>query len=616
MKASAAERAPARVGVHATAVRWAAPVALSGITALAAMLRFAGFAQVPANPYYDAAVRSMGMSWHNFFYGAFDPSGQLAVDKIPVDLWLQVASVKLLDFSSASLRLPEAIAATLAVPLLFLVVRRLFGTAAGLASAAALAVLPVSVLTARSDTMDSVMMALLIGAAWLVVAGAQRRRAPLVIAGGAVAGLAFDVKLFESLIALPALALLALLVVDGPARRRVLTLGGAAVAYVATALAWLTAWSLSPAANRPFPIGSTDGSAWNVVFVFNGTARLHDPASPHLTATDPPGLLRLFSDGGQLYGALAGSVLLAAFALGAFALAERALARPRPVPGADVATATAETERRARLAGAIWIGTWLITGALLLSSLRRMELRYLDAVAPAAAAAVGVAVATLAAGAIRRRAAAFALVAGCALVAVAGPAIAKAPPWAGALALAGVAATALVAIVLHGLRSSSSRRVAAAALTATALVTVLAVPLTGALKVSGSATTDATKPGQPRVALSRFLTAHQGSARYEVASTSIGAADSLIVRDGRPVVMLTTIDGFPVLTPRQLAGFVRSGQLRYIVFQHGSCTPAAMGPGCAPVVRWAGRHVIDVSRAAGLPRGRVWRLTLKGGTTS
>jgi 4-amino-4-deoxy-L-arabinose transferase-like glycosyltransferase len=615
MKASAADRVPVRVGVRATAVRWAAPVALSAITALAAALRFAGFSQVPANPYYDAAVRSMGMSWHNFFYGAFDPSGQLSVDKIPVDLWLQVASVKLFGFSSVSLRLPEAIAATLAVPLLYAVVRRLFGTAAGLASAAALAVLPVSVLTARSDTMDSVMTALLVGAAWLVVAGAQRRRAPLVIAGGAVAGLAFEVKLFQSFIALPALALLALLLVDGSLRRRVLTLGGAAVAFVATALAWLIAWSLSPAAHRPFPIGSTNGSAWNVVFVYNGTARLHDPASPQLTATDPPRLLRLFSNSGHSYGMLIGAVVLAALVLGVFALAERALARPAPALGAGVAPSVA-LERRTRLAGAVWIGTWLITGVLLLSSLRRMELRYLETVAPAAAAAVGTSVAALAAGATRRRAAAFSLVAGCALVAVAGSAIAKAPGWAGALALGAVAVTAVVAIAGHDLSSVSGRRAAAAALTATALVAVLAVPLSQALRISGSSTTDATLPGPSRAVLSRFLTANQGSARYEVASTSLVAADSLIVRDGRPVLMLTTIYGFPVLTPHELAGFVRSGEVRYIVFQGGPCTPGRMAPQCAPVVRWAGDHVIDVSSAAGLPPRQVWQLTLAGGTTT
>ena len=75
------------------------------------------------------------------------PAGRLAVDKPPVDLWLQVASVKLLGFNSLALKLPEALAGTPSVPLLYDLVRRVFGRGAGLASALALAVLPVTVLT-------------------------------------------------------------------------------------------------------------------------------------------------------------------------------------------------------------------------------------------------------------------------------------------------------------------------------------------------------------------------------------------------------------------------------------------------------------------------------------
>ena len=71
---------------------------------------------------------------------------------------------------------------------------------AGLGAAATLAVLPAAILTAHSDTMDSVMMALDVLAAWLVVVGAQRRSAWPVVAAGAVVGLAFNVKLFEALI--------------------------------------------------------------------------------------------------------------------------------------------------------------------------------------------------------------------------------------------------------------------------------------------------------------------------------------------------------------------------------------------------------------------------------
>src|ERR1700730_14360271 len=111
----------------------------------------------------------MGFSWHNFFFGAFDPGGSVSIDKPPVDLWLQVASVKLVGFSATALKLPEALAGIAAVPLLFVAVRRMWSTPAALAAALALAVLPVEVLTSRSDTMDGVMMALLVIALLLIV---------------------------------------------------------------------------------------------------------------------------------------------------------------------------------------------------------------------------------------------------------------------------------------------------------------------------------------------------------------------------------------------------------------------------------------------------------------
>ena len=98
---------------------WLTWVALALITLGAAALRLIHIGQVPPDPFYDAAVRSMGLSWHNFFFGAFEPGGSVSIDKPPVDLWLQVASVKLIGFSNTSLKLPEALAGTLAVPLLF-----------------------------------------------------------------------------------------------------------------------------------------------------------------------------------------------------------------------------------------------------------------------------------------------------------------------------------------------------------------------------------------------------------------------------------------------------------------------------------------------------------------
>src|SRR5947209_9796551 len=164
-----------RVAVAVPRMPWRA-LPVTAVTALAGVLRLVALSGTQTNPYYDAAVRSMGQSWHNFFFAAFEPAGSASIDKPPVDLWLQVASVKLFGWHATTLLLPEAIAGTLAVPLLYAVVRRLFGDGAALASALALAVMPISGMTARSDTMDSLMMALSVVAAWLVVRAAETGR--------------------------------------------------------------------------------------------------------------------------------------------------------------------------------------------------------------------------------------------------------------------------------------------------------------------------------------------------------------------------------------------------------------------------------------------------------
>jgi 4-amino-4-deoxy-L-arabinose transferase-like glycosyltransferase len=310
------------------------------ITLFAAVLRLWQIGKVPPDPFYDAAVRSMTLSWHNFFFGAFEPSASVSIDKPPVDLWLQVASVKLLGFSSTTLKLPEALAGIVSVPLLFEAVRRLWSATAGIAAAAALAVLPIEVITARSDTMDAVMMALLVLALLLIARAIETGGVGWLLAGAAALGIAFDVKLLESLVALPGLAVLAAVGMPGSVPKRALQLAAAAAVYVVVALAWLTATLLVPAHDRPYAIGSTNGSAWNAAFVFNGKDRVsgkspepqgtvYESGHVYPTATQaerdhipivPPSVTRLLARIGPLSGQRLGMEVLIGLILGIPAL--------------------------------------------------------------------------------------------------------------------------------------------------------------------------------------------------------------------------------------------------------------------------------------------------------
>jgi 4-amino-4-deoxy-L-arabinose transferase-like glycosyltransferase len=491
------------------------------ITIAAGVLRLGfGFGSIAPNPFYDAAVRSMGLSWHNFFYGAFEPGGSVSVDKAPADLWLQELSVKLLGFSSTTLRLPEALAGTAAVALLYVLVARLFGRAAGLVAAAALAVMPVAVVTARSDTMDSLMMALLVAAALLALRAAQAGRAPL--AAGVVLGLAFNVKLFEALVPLPAIALLYVLAADGSLRTRVARLLAGGAAFVAVALAWVTVAGVASPGHRPYPIGSSNGSVWDVVFGFNGIGRLGHATGGALDATGP---LRLFD---SVYSPLIGAELAAALVFGALAW----------LVGRPWLMATRE-----RRAGAIALSAWLVLGVVLFSAMSALHARYLEAMTPAVAAVLGIAVAAL------------------------------------------------------------SRRSTAALLTGLAL---LAPPAAAAVRLARAGVSDSGRPGAAPVAqtlaLSRYLRPRTRGLQYELASSTPAPVGPLIVRDGRPVMMLTRPFGRQLTPPATLARAVLSGQLRYALIAPSTCRR------CTPSVRWAIAHGSDVSRQVHLPRGSLYRL--------
>src|ERR1700722_6728441 len=97
---------------------------VAAITVLAAVLYSWGLAGDPTHPYYTAAVRSMSLNWHNFFYGAFDPNGFITTDKLPGSFWIQALFVRALGFHPWVVLLPQVLAATACVPLLYATVRR------------------------------------------------------------------------------------------------------------------------------------------------------------------------------------------------------------------------------------------------------------------------------------------------------------------------------------------------------------------------------------------------------------------------------------------------------------------------------------------------------------
>ncbi len=614
------------------AAEWAI---LAAITAGAATLRLIHIGQVPPDPFYDAAVRSMTLSWHNFFFGAYEPGGSVSIDKPPIDLWLQVISVKLLGFSSTTLKLPEAFAGTVSVPLLYAVVRRIWSAPAGIAAAAAMAVLPIEVITARSDTMDAVMMLMLLLALFAVVRAAETGSSAWLIATAVALGIAFNVKLLESLVALPGIALFAYLGMTGSRLRRLVRLALPGVVYVIVALSWLTATLLFPAHDRPYAIGSTNGSAWNAAFVFNGTDRLggktaelgateYEPSHRYPVATQeerdhipigPPSPTRLLTTVGPLSGERLGMEILVGLLLGIPALlwGLRGEAEPPDSDTPDAGEEQLRKRRRMRRASAGALGAWMLVGIVLFSHQIRLHPRYVEGFTPAVAAMLGIGVAWAASPGGPRNLSRMrlgALLVTLAVIVYYSERLLYGYPiewWISLLGALGAAACALLART-DALPISARRRLAPNGVIVLALIAALVVPLKADQTAIVDRISDAglvgQLPGSQQHPLSAYLRAHRDGAYYELAAESATAVGSLIVQDARPVLMLTSYDGRVLTTVAKLEQLIAQGKVRY-AFLNTFCAGAAqsVNPACSAPARWVRAHGTDVSIKAGLSQG-------------
>jgi len=269
---------------------WLPRIALIVIAALAGLSYAWALNRDPLEPYYAASVRSMSMSWHDFFFGAFDPAGTITLDKLPGAFWLQALAVRAFGVHTWAIVLPQAVEGVLTVLVLYRAVARLAGPVAGLIAAGVVAASPATVALDRGNISDSLMILLVVLAADAVTSALVHGRQGMLVVAGIWVGLAFQAKMIEAWMLLPAFGLVYLLCGPGSTARRVRQLlVGAAVAAVVS-LSWMTAVSLVPAAHRPYVDGSHNDSVYEQVFVYNGFGRFGDQTPLQLLAGQSLGL--------------------------------------------------------------------------------------------------------------------------------------------------------------------------------------------------------------------------------------------------------------------------------------------------------------------------------------
>ncbi|WP_376793590.1 ArnT family glycosyltransferase [Thermogemmatispora sp.] len=248
------------------------------LAAIALLSVFLNFYQLGANGfgnlYYAAGVRSMLDSWHNFFFVSFDPGGFVTIDKPPLGFWLQVASAKIFGFTPFSVLLPQALAGVLSVLLLYHLVRRHFGTTAGLLAALALAISPISVVTNRNNTIDSTLVLVMLLGAWAVMRAAETGKLRWLLLCALCIGLGFNIKMLEAYLVVPAYGLLYLLAAPRRILVRIGHLALATVLMLAVSFSWALAVDLTPASARPYVGSSQDNSEISLALGYNGIQRL------------------------------------------------------------------------------------------------------------------------------------------------------------------------------------------------------------------------------------------------------------------------------------------------------------------------------------------------------
>jgi len=631
--------------MHVTRSRSSSSAAAAAIAALPAFVPIALAAVLNtwalgqngyANVYYSAGVKSMLLSWHNFFFLAADPAGLVSIDKPPLGLWVQAASAELFGFAPLSLLLPQALMGVAAVAALYAIMRKRYGTLAASAGALTLAAFPSFVAVSRDNNVDTLLILLMTLACGAALRAIETGRLRELLGAAALVALAFNTKALAAYLVVPGIAAGYLCCAPGPARRRAghLLLAGALCG--ALSLAWMIAVDLTPASQRPFVGSSTHNSELGLTFGYNGfgrvggqkggpgqlanqevvpegqslasaeaagaaNVRLPTPspaAAPKVAATifagpvsfgTAPGPLRLFLKG---FGDQCAWLL--AFAL--FGLVAVALTRPaRGDP---------------RLAGLIVFGGFLLCEAGFLSlSKGIVHPYYVSALGPGVAVMVGFGLAAIA-GSARRSTVALVLAAVLVTAAVQIHLLHHAhylAVWQLLLVPAALAATLAVVIAR---RRGRYTRASLGAVLAVLLVAPTAYaastwrgpvqgtfPAAGPRAVGGNGGAELSRPQLATAdALMRYLLAHRADGRFQLLTQASLTADSLILLGLRAAA----IGGYggvdPALDGPGLARLVASGQARYLLlggsyaYLGGNAASRAAARVCpqVPLLAWGG----------------------------
>ncbi|GAQ58329.1 hypothetical protein a10_08216 [Streptomyces acidiscabies] len=264
---------PAAGAVPGKAPRWSLP-ALLAILVLAAVLYSWNLSGSNLNSFYSAAVLSGTESWKAWFFGSLDAGNFLTVDKPPFALMVMGLSCRVFGFGTWQMMLPMVLVALGTIWIVHASVKRVWGHGAAAVAALVLALTPITVAINRDNNPDTLLVFLMAGGAALALRAVHNGRLLPLLGSAACFGLAFNTKMLQGYIALPAVFAVYLYAARPKLVKRIVNLLLAGVVLAVSSFWWAAAVSVVPADERPYIGGSTDGSAWNLIMGYNGLGRV------------------------------------------------------------------------------------------------------------------------------------------------------------------------------------------------------------------------------------------------------------------------------------------------------------------------------------------------------
>jgi hypothetical protein len=188
-----------------------------------------------ANSYYSAAVQAGSQSWKAWFFGSFDSSSFISVDKSPASLWVMGLSARLFGVNAWSILVPQALEGIAAVALLYAAIRRWFGPVAALMAGAVLALSPAAALMFRFNNPDALLVLFLVAGAYSLTRALESGSTKWLLLAFSFVGFGFLAKMLQALLVVPAFGAVYLFAGPPMLGKRVRQLALGAVAMLVSA---------------------------------------------------------------------------------------------------------------------------------------------------------------------------------------------------------------------------------------------------------------------------------------------------------------------------------------------------------------------------------------------